>query len=70
MHEDCHVLSLCFYNNTARTCTEAGLGAGCCSGNSPLSCHVSGGDCNCDSYCITYNDCCPDVPRPQCCKSK
>ena len=53
----------------AQTCSEAGIGVGCCPWTSSSSCYVGGGDCYCDSYCVVFNDCCGDVPVPQCCES-
>ena len=56
----------CAYISSARTCTEAGLDAGCCEGN----CTVYRDDadvCYCDKDCSEQGDCCDDVDQQKQC---
>ena len=46
----------------AQTCSDALKLPGCCRSTSQSHCYVPGGNCYCDSYCVTMGDCCDDVP--------
>ena len=45
----------------AQTCSQAGKPPGCCTWGGSSSCYVSGGNCYCDSSCVSFNDCCDDI---------